>query len=42
MAKEHALLTRYRALGMVDGGLTQVQVTKQLKNGSRWMASTSE
>ena len=33
MVKEHALLTRYRAVGMVNGGLTQVQVAKQLKNG---------
>ena len=41
MVKEHLLSMRYRAVGMVNGGLTQVQVAKQLKIGSRtlkrWM-----
>ena len=42
MVKEHTLSMRYRAVGMVNGGLTQVQVTKQLKKGprilKRWIA----
>ena len=45
MVKEPCLIassTRHRAAGMVNGGLTQVQVTEQLKTGprtlKRWMA----
>ena len=42
MVKEYALSTRYRAVGMVNGGMTQVQVAKELKIESRtlkrWIA----
>ena len=39
IVKERALLTRYRAVRMVNGGLTQVQVAKQLKIGPRTLKS---
>ena len=35
MVKDHPLSMHYRAVGMVNGGLTQVQVAKQLKIGPR-------
>ena len=42
MVNEHILSTRYRAVLMVNGGLIQVQVNKQLKIGQKifncWMA----
>lgn len=42
MVKEHPRSMRNRAVGMVNGGVTQVQVAKQLKIGPRtlkhWMA----
>ena len=42
MVKEYPLSMHYRAVDMVKGGLTQVQVAKQLKIGprplKRWMA----
>ena len=42
MVKEYALSTRYRAVGMVNGGMTQVQIAKELKTEpralKRWMA----
>ena len=41
MVKEHALSMRYRAVGLGNDGLTQAQVTKQLRTGprtlKRWM-----
>ena len=39
IVKEHASSTRYRAVSMVNGGLTQVQVTKQLKVEPRTLKS---
>ena len=42
MVKEHSLSTRYRAVGMVNGGMTQGQVAEELGVGvrtiKRWMA----